>query len=90
MTSFAADTPHYARFIASELLAARRARGLTQTDVARLAHVRTATVCRAENEPQRMVLDSLMQIAAALDLTITLTPADPAARRPQKPRLRSV
>ncbi len=90
MSSFAADTPHYARFIASELLAARRARGLTQSDVARLAGVRTATVCRAENEPQRMVVDALMKIAAALELTLAVAPADPDARRPQKPRLRSV
>lgn len=90
MSSFTSDTPHYARFIASEILAARRARGLTQSDVARLAGVRTATVCRAENEPQRMVIDSLMQIAAVLDLTLTLTPVNPETNRPAKPRIRSL
>ena len=90
MTSFATDTPHYARFIASELLAARRARSLTQADVARLAGVRTATVCRAENEPHRMVLGVLMQIAATLDLTLALRPENPAVQPPSKPRLRSI
>lgn len=90
MTAFSADTPHYARFIAAELLAARRARGLTQTDVARLAGVRTATVCRAENKPHRMVMEALMKIAAALQLTLTLTPVDPKTSRPTKPRLRAV
>ena len=87
MTDFSHDTPHYARFIAAELLAARR---LTQTDVARLAGVRPATVCRAESEPLRMVTDVLMKVAAALNLTLTLTPADPETPRPMKPRIRSL
>lgn len=90
MTDFSHDTPHYARFIAAELLAARRERGLTQADVARLAGVRPATVCRAENEPHRMVTDALMKVAAALNLTLTLTPIDPEAPRPVKPRIRSL
>lgn len=90
MTDFSHDTPHYARFIAAELLAARRERGLTQADVARLAGVRPATVCRAESEPHRMVTDALMKVAAALNLTLTLTPADPETPRPMKPRIRSL
>ena len=90
MTDFYHDTPHYARFIAAELLAARRERGLTQADVARLAGVRPATVCRAESEPHRMVTDVLMKVAAALNLTLTLTPADPETPRPVKPRIRSL
>ena len=90
MPAFSDDTPHYARFIAAELLAARRGRGLSQAEVAQLAGVRPAPVCRAENEPHRMVTDVLMKIAAALNLTLTLTPSDPRAPRPAKPRIRSL
>lgn len=90
MTAFSDTTPHYARFIAAELIAARRERGLTQAEVARLAGVRTATVCRAENEPHRMVVDALMKIAAALHLTLTLAPMDPNAKKTAKPRIRAV
>ena len=37
-----------------------------------------------------MVTDALMKVAAALNLTLTLTPADPETPRPVKPRIRSL
>lgn len=90
MPAFPVTTPHYARFIASELLAARRARGLTQSDLGQLAGVRTATVCRAEKEPHRMSLECLMKIASALQMTVILTSDDPQTARSTKPRIRSL
>ena len=68
---FKPDVAAFAKSIASNLYIARKRRGLTQAQLAKLAGVRTATICQAENNPSHMQLDTLQKILDALGLRLT-------------------
>jgi transcriptional regulator with XRE-family HTH domain len=70
------------RRFAARLRELRRARGMTQAELARLAHVTTTYIGRLENEGAAPGIDLVARLAAALgvelaDLLPTTEPPDP-------------
>jgi HTH-type transcriptional regulator/antitoxin HipB len=70
---FSAGVPVWAKRLAGAIYVARRRHGLAQSELARRAGVRQATVSQAENDPSAMRLETLEKILSALGLALSLT-----------------
>ncbi|ADU65434.1 helix-turn-helix domain protein [Desulfurispirillum indicum S5] len=77
MTQFFAPTPEY---LGKTLQALRKAKGLTQEELAKLAGVKQSTVSHAENNTRGMRIETLYSLLAALDLYLNLRPRQDQAR----------
>jgi transcriptional regulator with XRE-family HTH domain len=62
------------KHVAATLKAAREAKGLTQRDLAKLAGVPQSYISRIESGSIDLRLSSLVEVARALDLELTLVP----------------
>ena len=60
----------FSRALATALHTVRVKQGLTQRELAERAGVRAATVCKAEDDPARLKVETLERLAAALGLTV--------------------
>ena len=72
--------------IIDELIAIRKAKGLTQRELAKAADLTQPAIARLESKSSIPQLDTLLKVAAALDHTIGLIPvSDPNAPHPEAP-----
>lgn len=69
MSPYFAPTPEY---LGKTLQALRKAKGLTQAELAKLAGVKQTTVSNAENNTRGMRIETLYSLLAALDLYLNL------------------
>lgn len=68
------SSPYATEHIARALKAAREAKGLTQRDLSKRAGVPQAHISKIENNTVDLRLSSLLALAHALDLELTLVP----------------
>lgn len=61
--------------IIDELIALRKAKGLTQRDLAKAANLAQPAIARLESKAATPQLDTLLKVVAALDYEIELVPA---------------
>lgn len=60
--------------IIDELIALRKAKGLTQRDLAKAANLAQPAIARLESKAATPQLDTLLKVVAALDYEIELVP----------------
>lgn len=60
--------------IINELIALRKAKGITQRELAKAANLAQPAIARLESKTSTPQLDTLLKVAAALDYEIELMP----------------
>ena len=60
--------------IINELIALRKAKGITQRELAKAANLAQPAIARLESKTSTPQLDTLLKVAAALDYEIELVP----------------
>jgi HTH-type transcriptional regulator / antitoxin HipB len=72
--------------LANHLRSFRKARGLTQTQLGKLAGINQARIAKIERDPQRVSVGQLLQLLAALKVRVLLQPVSDksAAKDPDR------
>jgi HTH-type transcriptional regulator/antitoxin HipB len=64
--------------LASHLRSLRKSRGLTQVQLGRMVGIDQSRIARIERNPERVSVQTLLQLLAKLRVRLLLDPADPS------------